>query len=476
MIFSAIGGEKLEGAVYTITGKGESMPHTEVGINPARGGINTAFKLTLISKRAKEEPQTKFISLMHLLNARYLKECYAELKRGKAAGIDGKVVEGYTEEEITQAIEDTIMKLKKRTYRPQPVRRVYIEKANGQKRPLGIPTVIDKVIQQGVAKILEAIYEPTFLPVSHGFRKGRNAHECLKELNHKIMGQKVNWVIEADIKGFFDHVDHGWMMRSLEERIGDTPFKKLIERMLKAGIMDGGRYRVSKEGTPQGGIISPILANIYLHYVLDLWFEKVERKGLAGEAYLIRYADDFVICLQHKQEAQRVMEDIRKRLGKFGLELAEDKTRIVEFGRFAEENHRRRGEGRPGTIEFLGFTHYCTRTRDGRFMVRMKTSREKMSRAIKGMGAWLKSIRNLIKLGDIWKLLKLKLQGHYNYYGVSGNFESLQRYHRKTLSLIFKWMNRRSQKRTWSWSSFREYLEKNPLPKPKLTYALYNTW
>lgn len=463
------GQRTLEGTVYMITGKGESVPNTETE-------IDTAFKLTLISKRAKGKPQTEFTSLMHLLDAKYLKEGYGELKRGKAAGIDGKVVEGYTEAEITLAIEETILNLKKRTYRPQPVRRVYIGKANGEKRPLGIPTVMDKVIQQGVAKILEAIYEPTFLNISYGFRPGRNAHECLKELNHKIMGRKVNWVIEADIKGFFDHVDHEWMMRSLAEKIVDTPFKKLIERMLKAGIMEDGQYKRSQAGTPQGGIISPILANIYLHYVLDLWFEKAEKKELAGEAYLIRYADDFVICLQHKEEAQKVLTDLKTRLKKFGLELAEEKTRVVEFGRFAEENHKRRGEGKPGTIEFLGFTHYCTRTKDGRFMVRVKTSRQKMSRAIKGMGVWLRSIRNLLKAGEIWKLLRLKLQGHYNYYGLSGNFESIKSYYRKTLSLIFKWMNRRSQKRTWNWNTFWEYLGKNPLPEPKLTYAIYNTW
>lgn len=452
-----------------ITGKGESVPNTETG-------INTAFKLTLISKRAKEEPRTKFISLMHLLNVKYLKECYAELKRGKAAGIDGRMVEGYTEEEITQAIEDTILKLKKRTYRPQPVRRVYIEKGNGQKRPLGIPTVMDKVIQKGVAKILEAIYEPTFLPVSYGFRKGRNAHECLKELNHKIMRQKVNWVVEADIKGFFDHVNHEWMMRCVAERIGDTPFKKLIERMLKAGVMEGGMYIASEAGTPQGGIVSPILANIYLHYILDLWFEKVERKGLKGESYLVRYADDFIICMQHREEAEKVMADLKLRLQKFGLELAEDKTRVVEFGRFATENRRRRGEGKPKTIELLGFTHYCTSTIDGRFMVRVKTSKKKMSRAIMGISKWIKNVRNLMKLKDIWKLLKLKLQGHYNYYGLSGNFESIKRYYYRVLRLVFKWMNRRSQKRTWNKEGFWDYVGKYPLPKPRLTYAIYNTW
>lgn len=453
-----------------MTEEGKSVPHTEVGV------VNTALKLTLISKRAKEEPQTKFISLMHLLNAEYLKDCYRELKRGKAAGVDGKVAEEYTEEEITRAIEGVIVELKMRTYRPQPVRRAYIEKANGQKRPLGIPTVIDKVIQLGVAKILEAIYEPRFLSVSYGFRKGRNAHECLKELNHKIMGKKVNWVIEADIKGFFDHVNHDWMIRCIEEKIGDTPFNKLIERMLKAGVIEKGKYTASEEGTPQGGVISPILANIYLHYVLDLWFEKVEKKELKGEAYLIRYADDFVICMQYEDKARKVLEDLRKRLQKFGLELAEDKTRIVEFGRYADENHKRRGEGKPETIDFLGFTHYCARTRDGRFMVRVKTSRKKMNKALKEMNVWIKKIRNLIKLRDIWKLLKLKLQGHYNYYGISGNFESIRRYYLRVLSLVFKWMNRRSQKKTWNWKTFLEYAKRYPLPKPKLTYAIYNTW
>jgi len=461
--------QKLEGAVYTMTEEGKSVPHTEVG-------INTALKLTLISKRAKDESQTKFISLMHLLNVEYLKGCYKELKRGKAVGVDGRKVEEYTEEEITRAIEETVMGLKRRTYRPQPVRRVYIEKANGQKRPLGIPTVIDKVIQLGVAKILGAIYEPRFLPVSYGFRKGRNAHKCLRELNHKIMGKKVNWVIEADIKGFFDHVDHGWMMRCLEEKIGDTPFKKLIERMLKSGVMEGGLYIASNKGTPQGGIISPILANIYLHYVLDLWFEKVERKVLSGEAYLIRYADDFVICVQHKDTALKILEDLGKRLQKFGLELAKDKTRIVEFGRFADKNRRRRGKGKPETIEFLGFTHYCTKTRDGRFMVRIKTSRRKMNKAVKEMNKWLKNIRNLMKLRDIWKLLKLKLQGHYNYYGLSGNFESIQRYYRKVLILVLKWMNRRSQKKTWTWKTLKEYIRRYPLPEPKLACVIYNTW
>lgn len=453
-----------------MTEEGRSVPHTEVG------RTNTALKLTLISKRAKEEPQTKFISLMHLLNAEYFKNCYRELKRGKAAGVDGKVTEDYTEEEITRAIEGAIVELKMRTYRPQPVKRAYIEKANGQKRPLGIPTVIDKVIQLGVAKILEAIYEPRFLPVSYGFRKGRNAHECLKELNHKIMGKKVNWVIEADIKGFFDHVNHDWMMRCIEEKIGDTPFKKLIERMLKAGVMEEGKYTASEEGTPQGGVISPILANIYLHYVLDLWFEKVEKKVLKGEAYLIRYADDFVICMQYEDKARKVLEDLRKRLQKFGLELAEDKTRIVEFGRYADENHRRRGEGKPETIDFLGFTHYCTQTRDGLFMVRVKTSCKKMNKALKEMNVWIKKIRNLIKLRDIWKFLKLKLQGHYNYYGISGNFESIRRYYLRVLSLVFKWMNRRSQKKTWNWKTFLDYAKRYPLPKPKLTYAIYNTW
>lgn len=405
------------------------MPYTEVE-------TNTATKLTLIAKKAREEPKLRFISLIHHLNANYLKECFNLLKKRKAAGIDGRILESYTEKEIDRVIEETIKKMKRKKYRPQPVRRVYINKSNGDKRPLGIPTVIDKVIQLACTKILESIYEPTFLPTSYGYRPKRNAHECLKEINHMIMGKKVNWIIDADIKGFFDHVDHHWMMECLDQRIADPNFKRLILKFLKAGVMEEGKYLKTIKGTPQGGIISPILANIYLHYVLDLWFEKQRKRNLKGFAQLIRYADDFIIGTQHQYEAEQILKDLETRMAKFGLKLAKEKTSIREFGRFAVENSKHRRERKPETFDFLGFTHYCTKTRDGRFMVRLKTSRKKMSRALVEMNKWLKAIRNRIPLTAIWKLITLKLQGHYNYYGISGNFESIDRYYYETQCLI----------------------------------------
>lgn len=437
--------------------------------------LTTADKLVLIARKAKQDVTLKFISLIHLLNAQYLYDCYKELKRGKAAGIDGKTRESYTDEEIREAIEETVRKLKDRTYRPQPVRRVFIKKDNGTMRPLGIPTVVDKIVQRGVAKILEAIYEQTFLPVSYGYRPETDAHACLKEVNHMIMARKVNWVIEADIEGFFDHVDHQWMMRCLDERIADPNFKGLIVRFLKAGVMNEGRYEATGEGTPQGGIISPVLANIYLHYILDVWVA-AQCKIWYGYVQLVRYADDFVIGAQYKQEAEKIQQQLGERLKKFGLTLSKEKTRVLEFGRFSQENRERRGDGKSQTVDFLGLTHYCTKTRDGRFMVRVKTSRKRMNRSIGSMQVWLKQVRNVLSIDKIWPTIVSKLNGHYNYYGVSGNFESIQRYYRKTVSMTYKWMNRRSQKKTWNWDGFYRYLDAHPFPKPKLTYAIYNTW
>ena len=437
--------------------------------------IHTKDKLILIAKKAQEQPTLKFISLMHLLNAEYLQECYHLLKRGKAAGIDGRTLESYTEKEIYCEIGETIVRMKAKQYTPQPVRRVEIAKENGEKRPLGIPTVIDKVIQLGIARILSAIYEPTFAPVSFGYRPGRGAHEALKEINHMIMGTKVNWIVEADIQGFFDHIDHQWMIRCLKERIHDPNFLHCVNKFLKAGVCNNGAYIASTEGAPQGGIISPILANIYLHYVLDLWFEGQQKRKLKGYAQLVRYADDFLIGVQHNTEAMEIRRDLETRLGKFGLHLAQEKTNVLEFGRFAHQHNTQRGK-KPHTFEFLGFTHYCTHTRDGRFMLGVRTSRKRMRRAIVAMNTWLKTIRNLIPTETIWEQLSAKLRGHYNYYGISGNVASLERYYGKTRTLTLKWMNRRSRKKSWNWQGFATYLKTYPLPMPKLTYAIYNTW
>lgn len=438
--------------------------------------INTEGKLVLIARKAKENPREKFTSLVHLLDAEYLRSCHKMLKKGKAAGVDGRKLESYTEEEMNQKLEETARLIQAKRYKPEPVKRVYINKKSGKSRPLGIPTIVDKVVQLGVTRILETIWEREFLPVSYGYRKGKDPHQCLKEINHMIMGKKLNWIIDADIKGFFDNISHEWMIRCLDERIADPNLKELIRRLLKAGIMEEGNYSKTEKGTPQGGIISPLLANIYLHYALDLWFERKMRTHLKGFVQLVRFADDFVIGVQQKWEAEEILKALAERLKQFGLELSQEKTRLIEFGRFAGENTKRSGGRRPETFDFLGFTHYCSQTRDGRFNLRMKTSRKRVNRSFIGMNQWLKSVRNLVKLESIWKMLALKLQGHYNYYGVSGNFENIKEFYGKTLKLTFKWLNRRSQKKSWNMDSFRKYLETYPLPKPKLTYAIYNTW
>ena len=446
------------------------VPYTEME-------IATETKLILIAKKARENKKLKFTSLMHHLNFEYLEKCYEELKQGRAAGIDGRSKESYTEEEIKGILQTIIQELKERTYRPDPVKRVYIEKpGQNKKRPLGLPTVKDKILQMGVKKILEAIWEANFLECSWGYRPKRNAHGALKEVNHLIMQKKINYVIDADIQSFFDTMDHQWLMEFLTQRISDPHFKSLIWKFLESGILESGTYRETTKGTPQGGIVSPLLANIYLHYVLDVWFYGKVKKELKGEAQLIRYADDFIIGFQYREEAQRVLAQLKARLAQFQLKLSEEKTRIIEFGRFAEENAKKKGEGKPMTFDFLGFTHYCSRTRDGRFKLGVKTSKKSAKKSFKAMNDWFKSIRNVAQQKQIWETLKAKLTGHYEYYGISGNFESIYQFYYRTERIAYKWLNRRSQKKSFNWESFRRYLERYPLPRPELKFQIYNTW
>lgn len=335
---------------------------------------------------------------------------------------------------------------------------------------------MDKVIQLAVAKILEPIFEPLFLNSSYGYRPKRNAHEALKAVNDMLMAQKVNWVIDADIKTFFDNVNHDWMMKCLRERITDANFLVLIRRTLKAGAMTEGVYADTDQGTPQGGIISPILANIYLHYVLDLWFDKKVKPALRGYAGMVRYADDFVIGCQYQEEAQKILQSIKDRFSQFGLTLSEDKTRVIEFGRFAKERRAEHGKGKPETFTFLGFTHYCDITRKGTFMVRHKTSSQKYRAAVKRLKEWMQSMKNMRTLSELWNTFSLKLKGHYQYYGITGNTRKLQSFHLEAEQLAFKWLNRRSQRKSWNWEQFHRYLERYPLPQPKIAYALYPSW
>jgi len=431
----------------------------------------TPTKLALISERARREPNLQFISLAHLLNERFLKECYYSLGRDRASGIDGVSWKEYGKQ-LDENLNNLVTRMKAKRYKPQPAKRVYIPKNENEKRPLGLPALEDKIVQKGIARILEAIYEADFLDCSYGFRPERNCHQAINAVDKTIMTRPISHVIEADIKGYFDNVSHEWMMEFLKVRIKDSSFLLLIRRFLKAGYFEAGRIVATEQGTPQGGNLSPMLSNIFLHYVLDLWFEKKVKPLAKGACYLVRYADDFICMVQYADDARRIEQALRERFAKFDLELHSEKTRVISFGRYERENAKRQNR-RADTFDFLGFTHYCGTSRRGKFIVGRKTSRKKFRMKCKEMNDWLRKIRNYKKVKEWWLALQAKLRGHYQYYGVSGNMWSLKRFYLLTLRMTLKWLNRRSQRKSFNWESFREYLKHYPLPKPRIVHNLY---
>ena len=430
-------------------------------------------KLLRIAELAKSDPKMKFTSLAHLLNKQSLVQCHHELPNKKATGINGTTKEQYSEN-LEENIEDLVSRLKSKSYRPVPVRRMYIPKLNSnKKRPLGIPEHEDKIVQKGITKILNTIYENDFLDCSFGFRPNRNCHDALKILNHYIEKRSVNYVVDVDIKGFFDNVDHTWMMEFLKLRIADPNLLRIIGRFLKGGYMEEGKKYKTDNGTPQGGVISPILANVYLHYVLDLWFEKRVRKQCKGQAYIVRYADDFVCCFQYKSEAQEFFQSLKLRLKKFNLEIAEDKTKIIPFGRFAEKDAKQKGNSKPATFDFLGFTHYCGKSKQGNFRVKRKSSRKKVQGKLKESKEWLKNNRNK-DIHMIMDRFRRSLIGYYNYYCITDNTQSVNKFKDKIEYLLFKWLNRRSQRKSFTWDKFRLFLNKYPLPSPRIKVNIYD--
>ena len=428
-------------------------------------------KLARIAEIARTKPKEVFTSLYHYLNEEMLIQCHNELSADKAAGVDEVTKEQYAKD-LGENIKSLVERLKKHSYKPQPVRRVYIPKDNGKERPLGIPAYEDKIVQLGLKKILERIYEADFLDNSYGFRPGRSCHDAIIELGERIMG-KTSYIVDADIKGFFNNVSHEWIIKFIGVRVADPNIKRLINKFLKAGVMEEGNIEQSEAGTPQGGVISPLLANIYLHYALDLWFEKAVKPRLRGEASLVRYADDFVCCFQYKEEAERFCATLKERLAKFELEIAENKSKIIEFGRFAAGNRQAKGLSKPETFDFLGFTHYCSQTRNGKFTVKRKTSRKKFKAKVKAFATWIKRVRDQENIRVIFETVKSKLQGHYNYYGISDNYRMIAKYYNRVIELIFKWLNRRSQRKSFSWDKFNLYLKQNPLPRPKIKRNLW---
>jgi RNA-directed DNA polymerase len=435
-------------------------------------GEAVATKLCRIAEKARKEPSFRFTSLYHLMNEEHLRGCFQRLRKNAAAGIDNVTKEMYAEN-FDSNIKQLVERLHRMAYRPQPVRRKYIPKPGSDKqRPLGIPCVEDKLVQAGLVRILEAVYEQDFIGDSYGFRPRRSCHQALRALSDTVENGAVNHIVEADIKGFFDHVNQEWLMKFLEHRIGDQRVLRMVKRFLKAGVTEDGNVTVSDEGTPQGGVISPLLANIYLHYVLDLWFEKVFRKSCTGTARLIRYADDFVVCFQSKTEAERFRRELRMRLERFGLEVEPTKTRVVEFGRYAVQNAKARGE-RPGTFDFLGLTHYCGTRRNGTgFRMKRVTSRKRFTVKLKAFKEWLKSARTL-KTAELWETAKAKLRGHYAYYGVTDNLPGIKRFAEEAKNLLFKWLNRRGKRNCLSWEKFHEMLNRFPLPQPRIKVSMF---
>jgi group II intron reverse transcriptase/maturase len=362
--------------------------------------------------------------------------------------------------------------MKAKRYRPQPAKRVYIPKDEHSQRPLGLPALEDKIVQVGIALILEAIYEADFLDCSYGFRPGRGCHQALNAVDKTIMTQPIHHVIDADIKGFFDNVSHSWLEKCLRVRIKDPSFLLLIRRFLKAGYVEAGQFVATEQGTPQGGNLSPMLSNVFLHYVLDLWFKKRLKRQVRGACFLVRYADDFVVLVQYQDEAQLILQALRERFTQCDLTLHPEKTRVLSFGRYERQNARRQNR-RANTFDFLGFTHFCAESRRGKFIVGRQTSRKKYRKKCQELRTWLKKVRSQIPVKAWWPVLKAKLQGHYQYYGVSGNMRGLTRYYRFAIRLVKKWLNRRSQRRSFSWERFLAYLDHYPLPTPRIVHNLY---
>ncbi len=392
-----------------------------------------ATKAEGIREQSAKYPRVE--NLMRNVNEETLMTEHRKQNRKKAVGVDGVSKDKY-DENAEENIRELVKRMKKFQYKPLPVKRVYIPKANGKKRPLGLPSYEDKLVQGVMAGILNDVYEPRFLDCSYGFRENRNSHQVVRYINQSIMCRKVNYVLEADIKGFFDNVDHDWLMKFLEHDIADKNFLRYIKRFLRGGIMEGTELKESDRGTPQGGLISPVLANVYLHYVLDLWFEKGIKPRLKGEAYYVRYADDFLIMFQYENEARKVMQVLIPRLGKFGLEVAEEKTRILPIGRF---------KGTKEDFDFLGFTFYNTKTRTGKYRVGVRTSKKKLKAKKQAAKAWLKT-RLTKPVADTMKTLAAVIRGHCNYYGVNGNYHAIQNFWKYLKYATYRMLNRRDQK------------------------------
>lgn len=411
-------------------------------------------KLERIAEISRNNKDEKFNNIIYLINPEMLKQCHREMPTNKATGVD-KIDKEQYEKNLDENIDSLWKRMKSFSYKPQPIRRTYIPKAGSKKlRPLGIPAYEDRLVQAAMSKILIAIYEPIFEEFSYGFRGQRGCHQALGALTYILENKVIRHVVDADIKSFFDKMNHEWMIKFLEHKISDPNFIRLTKRILRTPIQEKGEVRLSTQGAIQGGQISPVLANIYLHYALDLWFEKIIKKQCRYDAHMVRYADDFVCCFGSEYEAKEFFRHLKARLNKFGLELAEDKTKIIMFGRYAVSDQKEKNGGKPKTFDFLGFTHYCSRSRDGkRFRVKRLTSKKKRTQSYKKIKEWIKE--NMHERPKwLFQKLNQKLTGYYNYYAITDNGRAVQRMRRYVQMTLFKALRRRSNRHKLNWESY----------------------
>jgi RNA-directed DNA polymerase len=428
--------------------------------------VDISTKLERVAKLAREAPAMAFRNLAHFIDIDWLREAYRRTRKDGARGVDGQSAEEYAAN-LEANLKELLDRAKSGTYRAPPVRRVHIPKGSGaETRPLGIPTFEDKVLQRAVAMVLEAVYEQDFLDCSYGFRPKRSAHMALEALQHQSVVMAGGWVLEIDIRKFFDRLDHGKLREVLRRRVHDGVLLRLIGKWLNAGVHEDGSVSYPEAGTPQGGVISPLLANIFLHDVLDVWFDREVKPRMAGKAALFRYADDAVFLFANETDARRVLEVLPKRFGKYGLELHSSKTRRLDFRRPDRLAPACADEG-PGTFDLLGFTHYWGKARSGKWVVKRRTAKDRFRRAMKRVGEWCRKHRH-DEVRAQQKALEQKLRGHFGYFGITGNFEAIARFFRATTEVWRKWLNRRSQRASMPWPKMQRLLERYPLPRPRI--------
>ena len=424
-------------------------------------------ELSRLSELAKADKTTRFLSLAHRLTPVALVAAFEGLRKDASAGVDEVTYREY-EQDVWVNVAALHHRLVSHQYRAQPLRRVYIPKENGKQRPISIPALEDKIVQKATVTVLNAIYEQDFLPCSYGFRPGLSPHDALDAIGRTLCRGPMAYVLEADIQSYFDAIVRSQLMAFVERRIGDRSILRLIRKWLHVGVVEDGRLLVTETGTGQGQVISPLLANIYLHYVLDEWFEHEVKPRLRGIAAEIRYADDFILCFQYREDAERVLEVLSKRFAKYGLTLHPEKTRLLAFGRSALPS--RSDAPRPATFDFLGFTHVCARSRRGRFTIHVRTIRKRLRRSVKAVAQWCQQHRH-DPVENQAAALNAKLRGHYQYYGRPTNYRSLWRFYRLVRRLWHKWLNRRTRGKRLDWDTFQQLLNRHPLLRPRICHA-----